>query len=243
MINDKTQNITDLVVELQKGNGKAFEKLYYQSLKYAYSIAKMMLGNEEDIKDVLQNAYFSVSQNINKLKNPESFESWLGVIVKHECHHFLSKQKKIGDIFVSVKKSKEFEPPDNLNLPFDFIEKKESLKLIKKVIDELPEEKRACVYLHYFEQHTVEEIAEILCVPTGTVVSRLHYARKKLEAEFQKLRKNEDSLIDFNTVPLVAEMPPQHVNNISVPAETKAAVIAAVTINYTNKSTAEPDNI
>ena len=235
---NKTETLAALVIELQNGNEEAFEKLYRETFKHAYAIAKIMLNNEEDIQDVLQNTYFSVSQNINSLKKPESFESWLGVIVKHESQKHLSKQKRITDIFISAKKSKEFDPPENINMPFDFLEKKEALNAIRGVINSLPEEKRACVYLHYFEQHSVAEIAEMLGVPTGTVVSRLHYARKKLEKELAKLQKKDNTLFGIGIVPIIVSVFAYSIESTVVPVAAQTAVFAGVAAVQTGNAVA-----
>lgn len=95
----ENDNLIKLVIDTQNNVEGAFEKLYKGTIKFSYSIASLLLKNEEDIEDALQNSYMYVAKGIKDLKNPESFESWLSVIVKHECQKYIAKRKHVTDIF------------------------------------------------------------------------------------------------------------------------------------------------
>lgn len=90
MNNTESKNLTQLVIDTRDGVDGAFEKLYEETIKFSYGIACVLLKNEEDIEDVLQNSYMYVAKSIGDLKNPESFESWLGTIVRHECQKYIT---------------------------------------------------------------------------------------------------------------------------------------------------------
>ncbi len=225
----ENQNLTKLVTDAQNDVDGAFEKLYHESFKHAHCIATLLLKNKQDIEDVLQNSYMYVARYIKDLKNPESFNNWLGVIVKHECQKHISKQKRISDIFIAVKKTKEFELAEKSSLPIDYIEKSEIRDVIQKIVDELPEDKRTCMVLFYYEQHSLTEIAEILGVPEGTVMSRLYYARKKLEKEFKKLQKNDESLFGLSVIPLIVSFFAYQAKTTVAPSSMESGIIAAIT--------------
>lgn len=74
------QNLTSLVIDAQNNVEGAFEKLYHKSFRHAYCTASLFLKNKQDIEDVLQNSYMYVAKYIKDLKNPESFNNWLGVL-------------------------------------------------------------------------------------------------------------------------------------------------------------------
>ena len=222
-------DLTSLVEAVKNGENGAFEKLYHKSFKHAYSTASLLLKNKQDIEDVLQNSYMYVSLYIKNLKKPESFNNWLSVIVKHECQKHIAKQKRVSDIFFTVKKNKEFDMEEENLLPSDYFEKKESLDAVQKIIDDLPDDKRACIILFYYEQNSLAEIAEILGVPEGTVMSRLYYARKKLEKEFKKLQKKDEALYGISVIPLIVSFIAFKAKALTVPASAESAVIAAAT--------------
>lgn len=225
----ENQNLISLVIDTQNDVEGAFEKLYHESFRHAYCTASLLLKNEQDVEDVLQNSYMYVAKYIKDLKNPESFNNWLGVIVKHECQKYISKQKRISDIFIAVKKTKESDLTDECNLPVDYIEKSETRDAIQRIVDDLPDDKRACVVLFYYEQHSLTEISEILGVPEGTVMSRLFYARKKLEKEFKKLQKKDESLFGISIIPLIVSLFAYQAKTVVIPTAVKNGIVAAVT--------------
>ncbi len=177
----ENKNLTQIVIDVQNGVDGAFEKLYNETIRYSYAAASLLLKNKEDIEDVLQNSYMYASKYLSDLRNPESFLSWLGVIINHECKKHIIHNIKSTDIYFAVlgKKEQEYIPEEDI--PFDLIEQKEISCSIQAMVDKLPEDKRACVVLYYFEQRTLPEIADILGIPEGTVKSRLYNARKMLE--------------------------------------------------------------
>lgn len=228
MNNTESKNLTQLVIDVRNGVDGAFEKMYEETVRFSYGIACVLLKNEEDIEDVLQNSYMHVAKNIGDLKNPESFESWLGTIVRHECQKHIAKHKKIGDIFASAVSLKEIELISPESVPYDLMEKKEVVDAVREIVEKLPDDKRACVVLYYFEQESLSEVAEILGIPEGTVKSRLYSARKTLEKEFRKLQKKDESLYGISVIPLVAAFFAYSVKNITVPASiAQGAVICA----------------
>lgn len=228
-MDNENQNLINLVTDAQNDVEGAFDKLYHESFRHAYCTASLLLKNEQDIEDVLQNSYMYVAKYIKDLKNPESFNNWLGVIVKHECQKHISKQKRISDVFIAVKKTKEFELIDENNLPVDYIEKGEIRDEIQRIVDDLTEDKRACIVLFYYEQHSLSEISEILGVPEGTVMSRLYYARKKLEKEFKKLQNKDESLFGISVIPLIVSLFAYQANTAVISPAIENGVIAAVT--------------
>ncbi len=225
----ENQNLISLVIETQNDVEGAFEKLYQESFKHAYCTASLLIKNEQDIEDVLQNSYMYVAKYIKDLKNPESFNSWLGVIVKHECQKYISKQKHISDIFAAVKKTKEFDLIVDENLADEYIEKSELRDVIQRIVDDLSDDKRACVVLFYYEQHSLTEISEILGIPEGTVMSRLFYARKKLEKEFKKLQEKDESLFGISVIPLIVSLFAYQAKTTVIPSAVKSGIAAAIT--------------
>lgn len=225
----ENQNLISLIIDTQNDVEGAFEKLYHESFRHAYCTASLLLKNEQDIEDVLQSSFMYVAKYIKDLKNPESFNSWLGVIVKHECQKYISKQKHISDIFAAVKKTKEFDLIVDGNLTDEYIEKSELRDAIQRIVDDLPDDKRACVVLFYYEQHSLTEISEILGIPEGTVMSRLFYARKKLEKEFRKLQEKDETLFGVSVIPLVVSLFAYQVKTTVISSAAESVIIAAVT--------------
>lgn len=233
MNNTKNNNLTELVINARDGVDGALEALYKETVKTSYGVASLLLKNEDDIEDALQNSYMYVAKSIKDLKNPESFEGWLRVIVKHECQKYMAKHKRASDVFAAIINSKDYEMPAGDELPFDLIERKDIGEKVREIVDKLSEDKRACIVLYYFEQNSLPEIAEILGIPEGTVKSRLHSARKTLEKEFEKLKKKDSTLFGVSLVPLLAAFFSYQAQNTVVPlAIAEGSLLADIGVAY-----------
>ncbi|MGN0546683.1 MAG: sigma-70 family RNA polymerase sigma factor [Acutalibacteraceae bacterium] len=214
----ETCNLTELVIDTQNGVDGAFERLYKETIKFSYRVACVLLKNENDIEDALQNSYMYVARYIKDLRDPKSFESWLSTIIRNECRKHIAREKKASDIFASVISSKEFELLSEESIPFDLMEKSEIVESVRLIVEKLPDEKRACIMLYYFEQNTLPEIAEILGIPEGTVKSRLYNGRKILEKELKKLQKKDETFYGISVIPLITAFFAYQMKNIVVPA-------------------------
>ncbi len=180
------QRIAELVAQIQGGDNSAFDELYKLTSKRAYFVALEFTKNNQDAEDILQESYIKALSKINELDKPESFSSWLNQIVANKSKDFLKKKKPMlfeaeeNEVFeVLPDEDTSFSPEENLD-------QTELQKTVMEVLDELSEEKRACVLMMYFEELSVGEIAETLEIPEGTVKTRLFSARKDLKDKFAK---------------------------------------------------------
>lgn len=180
------QRIAELAVKIQNGDKSAFDELYKLTSERAYFVALEFTKNNQDAEDILQESYIKALSKINELDKPESFSSWLNQIVANKSKDFLKKKKPMlfeaeeNEVFeVLPDEDTSFSPEENLD-------QTEFQKTVMEVLDELSEEKRACVLMMYFEELSVGEIAETLEIPEGTVKTRLFSARKDLKDKFAK---------------------------------------------------------
>ncbi|MBQ3046324.1 MAG: RNA polymerase sigma factor [Clostridia bacterium] len=182
------QRIAELVTRLQSGDDSAFKELYGLTNERAYFVALEFTKNKQDAEDILQESYMKALSRIKELDKPESFSSWLNQIVANKSKDFLKKKKPM--LFNSDEEETnvtELLPDENTEFsPEDNLDQSELQKTVMEVLDELSEEKRACVLMMYFEELSVGEIAETLEIPEGTVKTRLFSARKDLKDKFAK---------------------------------------------------------
>ncbi|MBQ7121523.1 MAG: RNA polymerase sigma factor [Clostridia bacterium] len=182
------QRISELVSRIQGGDKSAFDELYKLTNERAYFVALEFTKNKQDAEDILQESYMKALSRIKELDKPESFSSWLNQIVANKSKDFLKKKKPM--LFNSDEEetnATELLPDENTEFsPEDNLDQSELQKTVMEVLDELSEEKRACVLMMYFEELSVGEIAETLEIPEGTVKTRLFSARKDLKDKFAK---------------------------------------------------------
>lgn len=233
----ETINYTELVKQAANGNKAAFEELYRASVKSAFRTACLILSNPSDAEDVVQNAYIKAAEKLPELKNPESFESWLKSIVENECKNYIRKEKRIVAPFILLRKKAEEASKEPIEaVPQEIMERDDLRKDVTEIINSLSPETRACIVLFHYEDKSINEIAELLNIPAGTVKSRLHNGRKKIEKQFDKLRKKDPTLYSIGALPVLLSFIALQSQEIAVPVAISTA--AAVTAGTTAASTA-----
>ena len=188
MNNDK-QIISDLVEKVQQGDMDAFGKLYELMSPRSLFVALEIVKNKQDAEDILQESFITALEKINTLDKSESFVGWFNRIVANKSKDFLKKKKPVlfdeeeKQVFELIPdEDKEFSPQDNFN-------DSEMRKMVLDAVNELSDEKRICVLLHYYNEMSIADIAETVGSNENTVKSRLFQARKDLSAKFKELER------------------------------------------------------
>lgn len=184
--------LTQDVIKAQDNNEKAFERLYNASYHNFYMEARKQLANEEDILDVLQEAYITIYSSLSKLDAPEKFMPWGRQIVRRKAIDFIRhKIRKTGNEYLMPQTSDEdYMSIENLPCESDkslepetAVEQLFMEEEVRDLIADLPEEHRFTL-LMWMNHYTCKEIAEQTGVSEGTVKSRIHYAKKALKKAF-----------------------------------------------------------
>lgn len=175
---------TELVKRAQTGDPEAQGQLYEQMYKRVYYLALRLTQQPEDAEDAAQETFLSAFRALPGLSAPAAFEGWLFQITANKARKLLVKRGRTVDLP---------EDEDGRTLLDDLPERDEALipeaaadsaehrQIILSIIDALPEAQRECVYLFYYSELSVKQIAETLGCSEGTVKSRLNYARQKIK--------------------------------------------------------------
>lgn len=177
----------ELVVLSQQNDLKALEELIRREQKNVFATFSYLAKKRENIADLTQEALLRVAKNINSLKNPKLFKSWLNQIVTNLFYDELRKTSRKPDII-----SMDEEPddsgfslksiiPDKKCKPPEKCISSELEQIIKNAILNLPEQFRVAIVLRELQGLSYEEIAEATNSNVGTVKSRISRARLKLQ--------------------------------------------------------------
>ncbi len=174
-----------LVRRAQAGDPQAQADLYESMYKRVYYLALRMTRQAEDAEDATQEAFLAAFRALPNLSDPNAFEGWLFQITANQCRKVLRKNSRLTDLPEDEDGRTmldDLPDEDEGLIPASAVEKDSERQIILELIEALPEEQRQCVYLFYYAQMSVKQIAETLGCTEGTVKSRLNYARKKLQA-------------------------------------------------------------
>lgn len=188
-----------LVKKSQSGDVESFELLISSYDKRAYNIAYRIMGNEEDAKDMAQEAMLRVFRALKDFKGQSSFSTWLYRIVTNVCLDELRRRK--NDKYVSLDSTIQTDSGElhaelcsDKETPESVYEQVEQREIIKRAIRELNEEYRSVIVLRDVQGFSYEEISKMLDCSLGTVKSRINRARtmlrERLKSSMELSREN-----------------------------------------------------
>jgi RNA polymerase sigma-70 factor (ECF subfamily) len=188
-----------LVKKSQSGDVESFELLISSYDKRAYNIAYRVMGNEEDAKDMAQEALLRVFRSIKDFKGQSAFATWLYRIVTNVCLDELRRRK--NEKYVSIDSTIQTDSSEmhmelcsDKETPESAYERVEQRELIENAIRELNEDYRSAIVLRDIQGFSYEEISNMLDCSLGTVKSRINRGRTmlrdKLKASMELSREN-----------------------------------------------------
>jgi RNA polymerase sigma-70 factor, ECF subfamily len=182
----------DLVLGARTGDRDAFRALVERYQRKIAALALGMLRNREDAMDIVQETFTKAYQNLDRFKGDAAFYTWLYRIAVNLCVDRQRRDAKQQLAPLDVDDRREGTPlplPDGPrpDQPFDRARDAEIATQLRAAINELTPDHRAVILLREVEGLSYEEISQVLDCPKGTVMSRLHYARRQLQARLRGL--------------------------------------------------------
>ena len=168
------------VREAQNGDIAAFRDLFYAYCRPLTNYALRLIGNREDAEDIVQEAMIKAYGSLSSLRHPEQFDVWIYRIVTNKTRdRYDRKKREIGS----------YEEAEVDNLVDKTAGRDEEARIVKDLLERLPERLKTACILHYSEGFSCRETAKIMRTTEGTIRVLLYQARQKLKG---MLRKGED---------------------------------------------------
>lgn len=189
-------NNSELIYNVERAiehDNRAIETLYKYTYSRMYALVYGLCCNKNDVEDILQEGYTTAFLKINTLDEKKAFYSWLRKIIINTWRNY-SRKKTIKHTNSTYEteiydlENQMIEPS-----PYDVVEDAIIREQILKIVESLPENQRVCIVLYYYDNMNMDEIADALDIPLGSVKSRLHYGRKRLCSAIK-----EDNLFSLN---------------------------------------------
>lgn len=196
-MNTKKRNDAELIRLLRMQNESAFNELYDRYHKLVYYIAYQITKCEADAEEIKQEVFLKVLRYAIDIKDSSRFKYWLVSITHNECKRLFRSNKdkamddaKLDQLNVQTEKRREFLPEANMHYRSD-------MEVLQACMLRLSDEQREVISLKYFAQMSIDEIAQLLNVPNGTVKSRLANAKKLLRADVAEYCRRNDVKLNF----------------------------------------------
>jgi len=171
----------------QRGDREAFEFIVKKYMKPAYYIALSYVGREDDALDLSQDAFVNAFRHIKRFDASRNFFPWFYSILKNLCMNHLTRRRRrreesldgMAEDGTQVAIPIESSNPERETVSRDLREK------IGQALVRLKPRDRQIIVLQHLQDMSYREIADLLGIPIGTVMSRLYTARQALRRELE----------------------------------------------------------
>ena len=207
-LKQKTENeLSEFVKRAKTGDQGAIAVLYEKAYTQVFYTIKSMIKDEDAVFDILQDTYMKAFEHLDSFKGDDKFLPWVKQIAANTARDWLKRKKPLlfselnTDEDQDMKFEEQIEDDRDENIPEKFIDHQETVRLIREIIDNLPEDQRAAIGMRYYEEKNVREIAAAMGASESAVKSRLKYGRDKIEAKVIELEKNGTKLYGIAPFP------------------------------------------
>lgn len=185
----------DLVQRAGQGDKDAFRELVERYQRRVLAVVTGMLHNREAALDVTQETFIKAYRSIDGFKGDASFYTWIYRIAVNLAIDYQRREwrkpvieslrggDEEGPAEEAVERARSEDPSVD---PFEAAKDSELRSRLRAAIDELTPDHKAVILLRELEGLSYEEISRVMQCSKGTVMSRLHYARKKLQARLKE---------------------------------------------------------
>lgn len=193
----------------REGNQQAVSTLYERTYSKVFYTIKSMIKDEDAVLDILQDTYIKAFMHLNTFEGNEKFLPWVKQIAANAARDWFKKKKPT--LFAELSTEEEQDTPveeqfadeRSTYIPEQVIDQNETKRLVREIIDDLPDDQRAVIGMYYYEEMSVKEIAETMGSTESAVKSRLMYGRKKIEKKVRELEKRGTKLYGLAPIPFL----------------------------------------
>lgn len=186
--------LSQQIKQIKKGNHEAFGEIIEQYQGQIYQHCYRMLGNHHDAQELTQEAFLKAYSNIHTFKRDRQFAPWLYRIASNLCIDYLRKKKPLTILDQEIKGTEDITLTDQVESSFDSpeeaYEQLEEKQTIEDFLLTLPPKYRSVIVLKYIQDFSLQEIADVLDLPIGTVKTHLYRGREALRKSIRKMTRS-----------------------------------------------------
>ena len=196
----KPQNeLEEFVRKARAGDKDAFGVLYNKTYNQVFYTVKSMIKDDDAVNDILQDSYVKAFMHMDSFKGDDKFLPWIKQIAANTARDWLKKKKPmlftdLNDDDDDMAFEEQIEDEREENIPEKLIEQKETIRIVREIVDSLPDDQRAVIGMYYYENMSVNDIASAMGASQSAIKSRLKYGRDKIKAKVEELESRGTKL-------------------------------------------------
>ena len=184
-----------LIMQLQEGDLEALGSIYDRYRQMVFRTALAITGDQEAANDLLQDVFLRLYRFANRIDYQRPLEPWLYRMTTNLSYTWV---KRNGRWLRPLEELADWLIGSTRNSPPEVVERRDDWDQVQRAVLALPLSQRIVVVLYYLNDLSLQEIADTLDLPMGTVKSRLHYGRLALKKSLGLNRMAEgDALLDL----------------------------------------------
>jgi RNA polymerase sigma-70 factor, ECF subfamily len=184
-------NLTDegsVIERCKKGDREAFASIVNKYMKPAYYVALGYVGKPEDALDLSQDAFVNAFRHIKRFDSSKTFFPWFYSILKNLCMNHLNRVRRRKEESIDEMSEEGVVPiPVETVNPEQSVVRKDLGEKIGRALQSLRPKEREIIILQHLQDYSYQQIADLLGIPIGTVMSRLYSARRALRRELERM--------------------------------------------------------
>jgi len=169
-----SQQIEDelLIILCQSGDEASLEKLIRRWAAPLHRHALRHTGSEDGAQETMQEAWLAIVQGLSRLEDPARFRSWAYRVVLNKSIDWVNRRRRDRDAASALHNQSQADTKPDAS---------DTVAMVREALRRLPADRRSLLTMHYLDGLSVAELADVLAIPTGTVKSRLHHARREMQ--------------------------------------------------------------
>lgn len=197
------ERLTDLVDRARKSDQQAITDLYNESYYEVFYTVQSMVKDTATAHDVMQDAYVKAFNSLDTLQDPASFVTWLRRIAHNRAADYLRQKRPVlmSDMADDDGNEPDFPDPNPTVDPAEALDREETARIVRSILDTLSPGERAAVSLFYYEQLPVREIARMLGTTENSVKVQLNHGRNKIKQRVEDYEKQGLKLYGLAPLP------------------------------------------
>ncbi len=204
------ETLFSLVMQAKEGNQNAVSALYEKTYSQVFYTVRSMIKDEDTVLDIVQDTYLKAFSHLDSFDGGDTFVPWVKQIAANTTRDWLKKKRPTLFSELSSTEDDEdrvieeqFVDERTSSLPEQMIDEEETKRLLREIIDSLPEDQRAVIGMFYYEDMSIKEIAMATGSSESAIKSRLMYGRKKIEKSVRELEKRGTKLYNLAPIPFL----------------------------------------
>ncbi|MDR3304803.1 MAG: sigma-70 family RNA polymerase sigma factor, partial [Clostridiales Family XIII bacterium] len=176
------------------GDRQAIAELFERKAESIYFTAFGILGDRTDAQDAAQEAVLRICQSIGSLKDPKAVEAWVLKIVRNVCYAMLNKAKPVRDAMDIEDMTLCLAEDDGDVVPERYAEDRERREQLFKIVMGLSTGQRETIFMYYYDDMSVKEIAGVTATNVNTVTANLTKARKMIRKRLMEDKQQYEGI-------------------------------------------------